>query len=115
MSPAQVISDVFLVLGLLIVAASCIGVAVMDDAMDRLHLVTPAALLGTLAVCAAVVVRVGLSASGMAAIAVAAIIIATAPFTSHAMARSILVRRRADAAGSDSADGPADHSRGGRS
>lgn len=90
------VSVALLVAGLAIVLASCIGVAVMDDPMDRLHLATPAAMLGSVGVCASIVVRAGLSASGLAAILVGALIVATNPFTSHAVARSILVRRRSE-------------------
>lgn len=98
------ISVILLVAGLGIVVASGVGMAVMDDPMDRLHLVTPAAMLGAVGVCASVVVRTGLSGSGLAAIVVVAIAIGTSPFTSHAMARSILVRRRAGAVDGEAAD-----------
>lgn len=96
MSDNGVISTVVLIAGLLIVVASCIGIAVMDDPMDRLHLVTPAAMLGSVGVCAAVIVHSGLSTSGLAAIVVVTVIVGTSPFTSHAMARSIWVRRRSE-------------------
>lgn len=112
MKITEAVSAVLLVGGLLIVAASCIGMAVMSDPVDRLHLVTPAAMLGAAGVCAAVVVHAGLSASGLAAIVVAVIVAGTSPFTSHAMARSILVRRRAaEADGHAQASGAADDGR----
>ena len=50
---------------LVIVVGSCAGMAVLDDPLDRLHLTTPAAMLGSTGICASVVVRVGLSASGL--------------------------------------------------
>jgi uncharacterized MnhB-related membrane protein/multisubunit Na+/H+ antiporter MnhG subunit len=75
MTVTGVISAVLLVAGLVVVVASCVGMAVLDDPLDRMHLTTPAAMLGSAGICAAVVVRVGLSASGLAAIGVAVILI----------------------------------------
>ncbi len=46
MKITEAISAVLLVGGLLIVVASCAGMAVMSDPADRLHLVTSAATLG---------------------------------------------------------------------
>ena len=88
-----IISDVLLVAGLVIVVGSCAGMAVFDDPMDRLHLTTPAAMLGATGICAAVVVRTGLSASGLAAIGVAVILIAANPLAGHAVARAVAIRR----------------------
>ena len=75
MTVTGVISVVLLVAGLVIVVGSCAGMAVLDDPLDRLHLTTPAAMLGSTGICASVVVREGLSASGLAAIGVAVILI----------------------------------------
>jgi multisubunit Na+/H+ antiporter MnhG subunit len=93
MTPAGVISDVLLVAGLVVVVGSCVGMAVLDDPLDRLHLTTPAAMLGSTGICASVVVRVGLSASGLAAIGVAVILIAANPLAGHAVGRAIAIRR----------------------
>ena len=90
-----VVSAVLLVAGLIVVVGSCAGMAVLDDPLDRLHLTTPAAMLGSTGICAAVVVRVGLSASGLAAIGVAVILIAANPLVGHAVARAIAIRRGA--------------------
>ena len=97
-----IISDVLLVAGLVVVVGSCVGMAVLDDPLDRLHLTTPAAMLGSTGICASVVVRVGLSASGLAAIGVAVILIAANPLAGHAVARAIAIRR--GAIWSDTAD-----------
>jgi multisubunit Na+/H+ antiporter MnhG subunit len=93
MTVTGVISAVLLVAGLMVVAGSCAGMAVLDDPLDRLHLTTPAAMLGSTGICASVVVRVGFSASGLAAIGVAVILIAANPLVSHAVARAIAIRR----------------------
>jgi multisubunit Na+/H+ antiporter MnhG subunit len=90
-----VISVVLLVAGLVIVVGSCAGMAVLDDPLDRLHLTTPASMLGSTGICASVVVREGLSASGLAAIGVAVILITANPLAGHAVARAIAIRRGA--------------------
>ena len=95
MTVTGVVSAVLLVAGLMVVVGSCAGMAVLDDPLDRLHLTTPAAMLGSTGICAAVVVRVGLSASGLAAIGVAVILIAVNPLVGHAVARAIAIRRGA--------------------
>jgi monovalent cation/proton antiporter MnhG/PhaG subunit len=101
-----VASAVLLVAGLLVVLASCAGMALFDDPLDRLHLAAPAAMLGSAGICAAVVVRTGLSASGLAAIGVAVILIAANPLAGHAVARAIAIRRGA------TWDGPRDEAAG---
>ena len=95
MTVTGVVSAVLLVAGLMVVIGSCAGMAVLDDPLDRLHLTTPAAMLGSTGICAAVVVRVGLSAFGLAAIGVAVILIAANPLVGHAVARAIAIRRGA--------------------
>jgi multicomponent Na+:H+ antiporter subunit G len=95
MTVTGLISAVLLVAGLAVVVGSCAGMAVLDDPLDRLHLTTPAAMLGSTGICASVVVRVGLSASGLAAIGVAVILIAANPLAGHAVARAIAIRRGA--------------------
>ena len=95
MTATGVISAILLVAGLIVVVGSCVGMAVFDDPLDRLHLTTPAAMLGSTGICAAVVVRVGFSASGLAAIGVAVILIAANPLVGHAVARAIAIRRGA--------------------
>jgi multisubunit Na+/H+ antiporter MnhG subunit len=95
MTVTGVISAVLLVAGLMVVVGSCAGMAVFDDPLDRLHLTTPAAMLGSTGICASVVVRVGFSASGLAAIGVAVILITANPLVGHAVARAIAIRRGA--------------------
>ena len=90
-----VVSVVLLVAGLAVVVGSCAGMAIFDDPLDRLHLTTPAAMLGSTGICASIVVREGLSASGLAAIGVAVILIGVNPLAGHAVARAIAIRRGA--------------------
>ena len=105
MTATGVISVVLLVAGLVIVVCACAGMAVLDDPLDRLHLTTPAAMLGSTGICASIVVRDGLSASGLAAIGVAVILIVANPLTGHAVGRAIAIRR--GEVWSDSADAAA--------
>jgi multisubunit Na+/H+ antiporter MnhG subunit len=95
MTATGVISAVLLVAGLIVVVGSCAGMAVLDEPLDRLHLTTPAAMLGSTGICAAVVVRVGFSASGLAALGVAVILIAANPLAGHAVGRAIAIRHGA--------------------
>ena len=95
MTMTGVISAVLLVAGLAVVVGSCAGMAVFDDPLDRLHLTTPAAMLGSTGICASIVVRVGFSASGLAAIGVAVILTTVNPLVGHAVARAIAIRRGA--------------------
>jgi multicomponent Na+:H+ antiporter subunit G len=90
-----VISAILLVAGLAVVVGSCVGMAVFGDPLDRLHLTTPAAMLGSTGICASIVVRVGLSSSGLAAIGVAVILIAANPLAGHAVGRAIAIRHGA--------------------
>jgi multicomponent Na+:H+ antiporter subunit G len=99
----DVVAVVFLAFGLAVIVASCVGMAVLDDPMDRLHLVTPASTLGVTAACAAVVARNGFDPSGTAAVLLAAVTVLTSPLVSHACARSIEVRRRAEETGAQPA------------
>jgi multisubunit Na+/H+ antiporter MnhG subunit len=93
MAVTGIISDILLVAGLVIVVGSCAGMAVLDDPLDRMHLTTPAAMLGSTGICASIVMRAGLSASGLAAIGVAVILIGVNPLAGHAVARAIAIRR----------------------
>ena len=68
----EIITDVLLALAVLTVAAAALGVAVMPGAAARLHYVTPAAVVAPVLVLLAVL-----------------IMIATAPFLSHATIRAI--------------------------
>ena len=95
MTVSGIVSAVLLVAGLAVVVASCVGMAVLGDPLDRLHLTTPAAMLGSTGICAAVVVRTGLSPSGLAAIGVAVILTAANPLAGHAVGRAIAIRRGA--------------------
>ena len=90
------VAFVLLGLGLAVIVASCVAMAVLGDPLDRLHVVTPASTLGVGGVCAAVVVYSGLNASGTSAILLGVVVFGTSPLLSHACARSIEVRRKGE-------------------
>ena len=77
--------------GLALAALSCLGVALMRDALDRLHYAGPASL-AVACLCAAVLVRGGWSLIGLRAILLAAFALATSPVLIHATARTIQLR-----------------------
>jgi monovalent cation/proton antiporter MnhG/PhaG subunit len=85
---------VLLVLGVAVELACCLGVLVMDDAYDKLHYLGPAAIVGPLAVAAAVVVRESLSQAGIKALLTAGLLIVASPVLSHATARALYIRQR---------------------
>jgi multisubunit Na+/H+ antiporter MnhG subunit len=92
----EVVTDVLLGLATLTVALSAIGVAVMPDALARLHYVAPAAVVAPVLVTLAVFVREGLdSNTGMTVIALL-FMVAVSPYLSHATLRAINARARAD-------------------
>jgi multicomponent Na+:H+ antiporter subunit G len=105
--PIGVVSIVLLVVGSAVIAGSALGMVLLDDPLDRIHLVTPASTVGVVAVCAAIVVRYGIDAAGTAALLTAFVTVASSPFVTHATARSVVVRRQAERAGAADVDGTA--------
>lgn len=92
----EVVTDALLALATLTVVLSAAGIAVMPDALARLHFVTPAAVVAPVLVTLAVFVREGLdSNTGMTVIALL-FMVAVSPYLSHATLRAIRARARAD-------------------
>jgi len=94
MTPASIAVVVLLVFGVAVELACCLGVLVMEDAYDKLHYLGPAAIVGPLAIAAAVVVRESLSQAGIKALLTAALLIVASPVLSHATARALYIRQR---------------------
>ena len=86
-------ATVLLVAGTAIAVVACLGVLLMDDALDRLHY-TGALTAAALLIGAAVLVQESFSLIGDRAVIVAVLILVTNPVLTHATARA-LVRRRA--------------------
>ena len=92
----DVFSDILLGLAVLIVVASAFGVLAMRDAYQKLHFVTPAALVAPALVALAVLVQHGAyENTGESFLALFFMIIA-GPFISHATIRAIRVREKGD-------------------
>jgi multisubunit Na+/H+ antiporter MnhG subunit len=91
----EVITDVLLALAVATVAAAALGLAVMPGAAARLHYVTPAAVVAPVLVLLAVFVTEGLDENTGETLLAVLIMIATAPFLSHATIRAIRARDNA--------------------
>jgi len=89
-------ADVLLAMAVLTVAAAALGVLLMPDAYQKLHFVTPAAVLAPVLVALAVLVQSGLDENtGETCLAVVFLVIA-GPYLSHATIRALRVRERGD-------------------
>lgn len=93
MSPQQVVSGVLLVVAVAVALLSAIGVIVASSVHDRFHFTTPAAVVSSVLVAAAVVVRESFDARGVKAILVAAILIALNPILTQATVRAVRLSR----------------------
>jgi multisubunit Na+/H+ antiporter MnhG subunit len=88
--------DVLLGLAVLIVAASSVGILVMRDVYQKLHYVTPAALVAPVIVGVAVLLQSGWSArSAQTWLAVLFLVIA-GPYLAHATIRAARIRETGD-------------------
>jgi monovalent cation/proton antiporter MnhG/PhaG subunit len=94
MSPSSIAVAVLLAIGVGVELACCLGVLVMDDAHDKLHYIGPAAIIGPLAIAAAIVVRESFSQAGVKALLTAALLIVANPVLTHATGRALYIRRR---------------------
>ncbi len=92
----DVFSDVLLGLAVIIVAGASLGVLLMRDAYQKLHFVTPAALVAPILVALAVLVQMGVyENTGETCLALFFMAIA-GPYLSHATARAIRIRETGD-------------------
>ncbi len=92
----DVCADVLLGLAVVIVASASLGVLLMRDAYQKLHFVTPAALVAPVLVALAVLVQMGLyENTGETCLALFFMVIA-GPYLSHATMRAIRVREQGD-------------------
>lgn len=91
----EVVVIACLALAVIIVAASSLAILVMPDAYDKLHYITPAAIVAPVLVAIAVFTWMGLSENtGQTIIAVAFMVMA-GPYLSHATMAAIRVREQA--------------------
>ena len=92
----DICADVLLGLAVVIVASASLGIMLMRDAYQKLHFVTPAALVAPVLVALAVLVQMGLyENTGETCLALFFLVIA-GPYLSHATMRAIRVREKGD-------------------
>jgi multisubunit Na+/H+ antiporter MnhG subunit len=92
----DVFSDILLGLAVLMVAGASLGVLLMRDAYQKLHFVTPAALVAPILVALAVLVQVGAYENTGETFLACAFMVIAGPFLSHATIRAIRVREKGD-------------------
>ena len=92
----EVFTDALLGLAVLIVLASSAGVLVMRGAYDKLHFVTPAALVAPVLVTLAVLVHAGFSATTGETLLALLFMAVAGPFLTHATIRAARVRQKGD-------------------
>ena len=96
MSPSQLVVDVLLAVAVAVALISCLGVIVMPNVFDRIHLVTPASVLSPLLVAIAVLVKELFNTRGIKALIVAGTLLLLAPVLNHATARALRIRELGD-------------------
>lgn len=96
MSTREILADALLGVAVVIVLASSIGILVMRDTYQKLHFVTPAALVAPVAVGLAILAQSGLTEdTAETALALVFIVIA-GPFLTHATIRAARIRETGD-------------------
>jgi multisubunit Na+/H+ antiporter MnhG subunit len=84
--------EILLAIAFLVALASCIGMAVMHDAYQRLHYLAPAASISPVLIMVAVLLEEGVKQAGIKAILVAAVTFVMNAVLSHATARAFRIR-----------------------
>ena len=84
----EVVADVLLGLAVVVVLASSVGVLVMRDAYQKLHYVTPAALVAPVLVALAVLVQAGFSENTGETLLALLFMVIAGPFLTHATIRA---------------------------
>jgi multisubunit Na+/H+ antiporter MnhG subunit len=92
----EIFADVFLGLAVAIVLLSSMGVLVMRGVYDKLHFVTPAALVAPILVMLAVLVHAGFSATSAETFLALLFMVIAGPFLTHATIRAARVRQKGD-------------------
>ena len=92
----EIFTDVLVGLAAAIVLVSSVGVLVMRGVYDKLHFVTPAALVAPALVTLAVLVHAGLSVTTTETLLALLFLMIAGPFLSHATIRAARVREQGD-------------------
>ncbi|HZQ56200.1 MAG TPA: monovalent cation/H(+) antiporter subunit G [Bryobacteraceae bacterium] len=81
-------------IGLLAFLFTAVGLLASNDVYVQIQFLSPGAVVGAVAICAAVLVKEGFSQGGMKAIAIAVLLLLANPVLSHATARAARIRRK---------------------
>ena len=92
----QVFVDILLGLAVAVVLLSSLGLVVMGDVYQKLHFVTPAAIVAPALVFAAVFVKMGLSENTGETLVALVFIVIAGPYLSHATIRAARIRDQGD-------------------
>jgi multisubunit Na+/H+ antiporter MnhG subunit len=92
----QIVADVLLAAGVLVVAGAALGVLLMPGAYAKLHFVTPAAIVAPVFVAAAIFVQEGLDENTGETLVALFFMVVAGPFLSHATIRAIRIRQHGD-------------------
>jgi multisubunit Na+/H+ antiporter MnhG subunit len=92
----DVLADVLLGLAVAIVLASTVGLLVMRDVYQKLHFVTPIALVAPLIVGLAVLAQSGFTENTAETWLALVFVVIAAPFLSHATIRAARIREKGD-------------------
>lgn len=91
-----IFSDILLGVAAVIVIGAALGVLLMRDAYQKLHFVTPAALVAPFLVALAVLVQMGLQENTGETFLALGFMVVAGPYLSHATMRAIRVREQGD-------------------
>jgi monovalent cation/proton antiporter MnhG/PhaG subunit len=95
MTTSQIVTTVFLIIGVVLELFAVLGVVVMRNVFDRLHYVGLAGY-GALLIAVAILVRESWSLIGDKALATALVLVLVGPLLVHTTARSFRTRERGD-------------------
>ncbi len=96
MTARTIAADVLLGVAAVIVLGSSAGILLMRDVYQKLHYVTPLALVAPLVVGLAILVQSGWSVNSLQTWLAIAFMVITAPFLSHATVRAARIRETGD-------------------
>jgi multisubunit Na+/H+ antiporter MnhG subunit len=95
-SGREIVADCLLGVAVAIVLASSVGILVMRDAYQKLHYVTPAALVAPVIVGLAVLAQSGLTLDTVETGLALVFVVIAGPFLSHATIRAARIRETGD-------------------
>ncbi len=84
----EIISFIFIIIGISFNLFGCIGLIRLPDIYNRLQASTKCVTLGTCSILFAVFIKFGFSASGIKAIICIVFLLLTSPVSAHALARA---------------------------